>query len=453
MHPRRIPAAMTAERDVIVVGAGFAGLACAQRLASANVDFLVLEASDRIGGRALTTTTVAPGFPLELGALMIHGKRVVTHAWLRELGLHAVRLPTMQTARFVRDGRVARFARLALPFHPTFGTRAFWQAVRGVPRDIRRYGGPDMSLAEFLENEDVLPGAREIVTLLRAHAAAAEPDEVGILGHAEEDRAAQEEFGYSNFRLVEGYSALVGRRAGPCADRILRSRIVTGIRWSDAGVRLTARVNGSPEEHRAKRAILTVPLGALKAGAIAFEPPLPEAKRRAIEAIGFGAAMVIQMRFASLDPMRRLGDFGILSGGGASTFHRAYVRARGAPPVLAAFVVGREARRRADMTDAEALRATLEELESIVPEARRLGAVVAAEIARWPADPFVRGGYSFLRVHARLAHRTALAAPVDGVLFFAGEATHDRGEAQTVHGAIETGYRAANEAIASLAPA
>jgi len=211
MHPRRIPAAMTAERDVIVVGAGFAGLACAQRLASANVDFLVLEASDRIGGRALTTTTVAPGFPLELGALMIHGKRVVTHAWLRELGLHAVRLPTMQTARFVRDGRVARFARLALPFHPTFGTRAFWQAVRGVPRDIRRYGGPDMSLAEFLENEDVLPGAREIVTLLRAHAAAADPDEVGILGHAEEDRAAQEEFGYSNFRLVEGYSALVGR--------------------------------------------------------------------------------------------------------------------------------------------------------------------------------------------------------------------------------------------------
>src|SRR3990170_8900997 len=104
---------MVREHAVIVVGAGLAGLACAQRLTDASVDFLGLEAADRSGGRALTDPSLAAA-PLELGALMIHGKRVVTHAWLSELGLRARRYPVFQKGRFLRNGRVARYPTMLL---------------------------------------------------------------------------------------------------------------------------------------------------------------------------------------------------------------------------------------------------------------------------------------------------------------------------------------------------
>ncbi len=93
---------------------------------------------------------------------------------------------------------------------------------------------------------------------------------------------------------------------------------------------------------------------------------------------------------------------------------------------------------------------TLEELQAIVPPSARVGEIDAFACSRWPVHPFVQGGYSFLPPGGTVQHRRDLAAPVDGVLFFAGEATHTHGEPATVHGAIETGYRAADEVIQSL---
>ena len=84
-----------------------------------------------------------------------------------------------------------------------------------------------------------------------------------------------------------------------------------------------------------------------------------------------------------------------------------------------------------------------------MPPSVHVGQVDAFACSRWPVHPFSRGGYSFLPPGASLQHRRDLAEPVDGVLFFAGEATHTQGEAATVHGAIETGYRAAAEVTQS----
>ena len=440
---------MVREHAVIVVGAGLAGLACAQRLTDASVDFLGLEAADRIGGRALTDHSLAAA-PLELGALMIHGKRVVTHAWLSELGLRARRYPVFQKGRFLRNGRVARYPTMLLPFHPTFGPRAFYQGAVGVPRAMKRYGGPDLSLPEFLERVRALPGAREIVTLLRAHAANADPEETGVRGHAEEDRLAKEEFGYTNFQILEGYSELVGRRASPFQDRIRLNARVVAVRRGPNGVRLDVVEDGEVVEYRAKRAVITLPLGVLKAEAVAFDPPLPETKKEAIRAIGFGAAMTVLIRLRGGNLVKRLGDFALLWGSTASTFHRPFVGLDNRPEVITAFVVGREARIRATMGDQEVVDSTLAELARILPSRAEAGTAEAWRIARWPTDPLIRGGYTFLPVNAGVAHRRDLAAPVDGVLFFAGEATHTEGEPATAHGAIETGYRAAGEVLDSL---
>lgn len=441
------------EHEVVVVGAGAAGLACAQRLAESGVDYVVLEASDHLGGRILTSRAFDATRPFEIGALMIHGKRVVTHTWMRELGLHARPLPTTRRARFSLDGRL-----LALPLpsnllHRTIGLRAFYQGAFTLPKRILAYDGPDLSLAEWLERQDALPGAKMLVRLLYAHASAANADTVGILGPAEESVLAGEEFGYTNFQVVEGYDTLVARRAGPLRERILLRTRVTSIRSSGRGARIDFQAaDGQEGDLRARRVVVTLPLGVLKSDLVTFDPPLPESKRDAIRALGFGDAMVVLLRFRGGNLADRLGDFGLLWGDGPTSFHRPYVASRAPPNVLDGFTVGREAHRRAGLPDREVVDLTLADLRAILPPSFHPGEVEASVCSRWPVDPFTRGGYSFLPAGASLQHRRDLAEPVGGVLFFAGEATHTRGEAATVHGAIETGYRAANEVIASLRP-
>jgi monoamine oxidase len=315
---------------------------------------------------------------------------------------------------------------------------------------MKRYSGPDLSLARFLDQERPLPGARRIVELLYAHAAAADPEEVGIRGTGSEAAAASEDFGYNNFQLVEGYDELAARRSASFRDRVRLNTRVTGIRYDGGGVRIDASSDEGVLEVRARCAVITLPLGVLKAEDVVFDPPLPEGKRDAIRSTGFGDATVILIRLRRGNLFERLGDFGILWGGGATTFHRPYVGVKGIPPVLSAFVVGREARQRAALSDADAAEATRAELEGVLPSNMHTGEVEAFAVGRWTSNPFVRGGYSFLPVGADLRQRRALAAPVAGVLFFAGEATHTGGESATVHGAIATGYRAADEALQLL---
>lgn len=445
-----LPRPTMEDRDVVIVGAGMAGLACGQRLSEARVDFVILEAADRIGGRVRTDYRVAGGKPLEIGALMIHGRNVITHTWLRELGLHARPLPLMRRARFLHDGRVRRLPSFDNLLHRTIGVRAFYQGAIGLPRAIARYRGPDVSLAEFLSREAPLPGARSIVELLYAHAAATASETIGMRAQAEEIAAATEEFGYRNFQLVEGYEELLHRRGSALADRIRLRHAVTGIQRGRGGATVDAASGGEPLRVRAKRVVVTVPLPVLRGGTISFDPPLPADKLEALRAIGMGHALVVAMRLRGGNLFERLGDFGTLWAGTASTFQRAYVGLRDAPPVLGAFVVGEEARTRSELEDDELVAATLEELRSILPDGVSPGEVEAHAIGRWSTDPWVRGAYTYPSVGSGMRHRRALAAPLDGVLFFAGEATHFGGEAATVHGAIETGYRAADEVLASL---
>lgn len=441
---------MVEEHDVAIIGAGVAGLACAQRLQEAGLDFLVLEAANRIGGRVQTDYTLGAGRPFEIGALMIHGKRVVTHSWLSELGVRARPLPTTRRARFWRNGRIERLPLAGNLLHRTIGVRAFYQGAFTLPKQFVSYDGPDLNLAEWLDRQHALPGAKLLVHLLYAHASAADIDAIGVRGPAEESALADEEFGYTNFQVVEGYDALISRRAAPLVDRIRLETRVTAVRSSGRGARIeTVDRNGEEGALRAKRVVVTLPLGVLKSDAVLFDPPLPERKRAAIRAIAFGDAMVVLLRLRGDNLAERLGDFGLLWGEGPTSFHRPYVATRDPPSILDGFVIGREARRRATLSEKEIVDLTVGDLQAIVPPSVHVGQVDAFACSRWPVHPFSRGGYSFLPPGASLQHRRDLAEPVDGVLFFAGEATHTQGEAATVHGAIETGYRAAAEVTQS----
>ena len=145
----------------------------------------------------------------------------------------------------------------------------------------------------------------------------------------------------------------------------------------------------------------------------------------------------------------RLGDFGIVWGDTATTFHRPRAGLGEPGEVLTAFTVGREARRRAALDTEAMVAATVAEWEEIAPRGATLGTVTGAAVHRWTTDPWSRGAYSYFPPGSGPLDRLALAAPVDGRLFFAGEATDTTGQSATVAGAIRSGERAAEELLAA----
>ncbi|MCI4348228.1 MAG: FAD-dependent oxidoreductase, partial [Thermoplasmata archaeon] len=410
---------MSGQRDgILIVGAGAAGLACAERLHRLGIAFTVLEARERIGGRALTDYTLAPDLPSELGAQMVHGRHVITHRWVQEVGLTTRSWPVSQRGLFSLDRRLCRFPWLALPGYPGFGFRAFYEGIHTLPKQLRAMPPPDRSLADFLQERAPSLGARRFVELLHAHVYAADVDEIGVRGPAEEERRAGEEFGYRNFRLNEGYSELFRRRAAPFLDRIRTGVRTTSIRSSSDGVRVEARTGAGDgtTAFDARAAVVTLPLGVLKDGSVVFDPPLPPEKQEAIRRIASGMGYALQLRLSGGNLKERLGDFSVIWGGGATTFHRPGVKRRMASEVMTAFTVGREAKRRAALRPGNLLEATLAELSDVLPSNVRIGTVAQHSVHLWPEDPFARGAYSFLPTGVDPTEREVLARPVDGVL-------------------------------------
>lgn len=436
------------DTDVLVVGAGAAGLASAQRLGERGINFQLLEAADRVGGRVLTDYRIADGAPVETGALMIHGRRVITHQWASELGVGTRRLPMVQRTVFFRNRRSARLPWMALPFHPVFGFRAVYQSSSVIPRRLKRAPN-DLSFAQFLDRMEAVEGARVLAKFLHSHINAADPDQVGALGTGEEEALSAEGWRH-HFQFVPGYTELMRRRAAPWLDRIRLNHRVTSIRLRPSGAQVRAIVGTEEREFRSRAVIVTVSLGVLKSGSIEFDPPLREAKRRAIEALGFGPILETVLRLRGGDLRERFGDVAMFWGGTDTSFDRPFVGLPGRPEIISAFTAGREADRRARLTDQDAVDAAVSELSSILPSSTRLGEVVNSTVCRWPLNPLIRGGYSFLPPRSRVSDRRILAEPVERQLFFAGEATNVQGDYATVHGAIETGYRAAEEATGAL---
>ncbi len=437
---------------VLIVGAGASGLACAESLQRVGIDFVLLEVRDRVGGRMRTDSELLPGTPVELGALMVHGRHVPTHAWAREAGVEVRPFPNTRRARLVVDGKARSFRSLLLPLPGPVGWPALVQGLYSVPRELARYDGPEETLADFLASRPMRAGARLLVELLHAHTWAADPDELGVIAARDSAEPSHEPFGFRNFQLTSGYSDLAARKAAGLGLQIRLNHAVQAIRWGGDSVVVEGldSVTNAPFTLSSRRLVVTVPLGVLRAGVPAFDPVLPLAKRQAIDRLGFGRAVSTALRFHGGNLTDRLGRFIVLWAGGTSSFLRPRFERGEADDVLVAFATGREAGRRALLSDQALVQETMAELAEAVPAGIDLGELRGYRVARWASDPWTRGAYSFPAPGSSPKDRRALAEPLDGRVFFAGEATHYLGECATVHGAIETGWRAAAEVLRSL---
>jgi monoamine oxidase len=269
------------------------------------------------------------------------------------------------------------------------------------------------------------------------------------LARAEE--AAEGNDGTRQFRIVSGYATVLdwfARQIAVPAVAIHLRAVADRIGWRQGRVRIEAETPTGKDVFEARSALVTLPLGVLKAmgtETVLFEPPLTE-KQPAIEGMGMGTVTRITLQFR--ERFWPVENFGFVHFADALlptwwSDPRGFMLTgwSGGPPARQLNAEGREM----------ILQRAFEVLSRIfgVEKTTVEELLEASYLHDWEHDIFTGGAYSYTPVGmGGMAKR--LAAPVDGTLFFAGEATDSEGEQGTVHGAIASGRRAAAEIIAAL---
>lgn len=430
---------------MIVIGAGIAGLSCAHTLHRADIPVTLLEARDRVGGRAWTLHDFAEGWPVEAGAVMIHGSEVSIHKWVSEFRFRVRKAPSLRGARIFLNGRLRSIVGFGLAH-----ARTAWQMERTLPRAIEGYRGPDMDLRTFLERQRATRLAKDLTARSYGNIDAAEPEEISVRGLAEEANVATGGLPWANYQVKEGIDAIAKRRARELGSRVRLRRRVTKIEWSPPEVRVQAESPEGPEVYEAAAVVVAVPLGVLKANAIAFVPELPEAKLEAIRAIGMGHANKVLLRFDEAARSAKLGKVVFMVARTGDWYFFPYHGVPEAPVIVEGFLGGRRAKAVAGRIETDVIEEVVGLFEEMVPGFDVRAHLTSARVIDWTSDPFCLGGYTFPAIGGGREVRRRLAEPHDGVLFFAGEATHYEGQHATLHGALDSGERAAREIIGTL---
>jgi monoamine oxidase len=415
--------------DVVVVGAGVAGLGAATALREAGRRAVVLEASGRIGGRAWTA------YPPELGGVWFDMGTVWLHAAERnplvpiaqaagETLLRADELRRERTFIGAREATAAEYA--------DFG--GAWPRFEATAARILA-ASPDAPLAAVARAMPDDPWAVTVETWEGPIICCVEAEDYSLLDWRRNALSG------SNLVPQGGIGGFVARRLGVGLD-IRLATPVTRIAWNGAGGRVT--VETPRGAITAGAAIVTVSTGVLAAGAIDFDPPLPPEVQANIHALPMGLATKVALRADGPDrldlPPHCSVDRQVSRTGEATMLFQCWPHGR---DYVQGWVGGATAWALAREGEAAAVDFALGQLRTIFgARVDRLFAGGTKLVTRWGADPFVRGAYAYVRPGDAGA-RTALARPLaDGHLLLAGEACHD-GFAGTVAGAWISGQDAA----------
>ena len=410
---------LPSEVDVAIIGAGAAGLGAAHALKDSGLSVIVLEARDRAGGRG-HTIQAAPGITFDLGCGWLHSadkNSFVEIAGQLNFEIDKTRPPWREQSfdtGFPRSERQDFIRALD----------AFYDRAEHAAKD-----GRDSAASNWLE-----PGNRwnPMIDAISTYINGAELDRVSIL-----DMDAYEDTEI-NWRVRRGYGALMAAYGATCP--LALNTQVTLIDHS--GTRL--RIETSQGTLTADKVIVTVPTNLIADQAIRFHPPLP-AKVDAARGLPLGLADKVVL---ALEQPEALPKDGNLRGATMRTAMGTYHLRPFGQPSIEGFFGGRFARELEDAGDGALAAQSIDEIAGFLGNDFRRRLKPLAE-SRWAHDPFARGSYSHA-LPGRAGDRAVLAAPVDGRLFFAGEATSSN-FFSTAHGARDSGERAAAEVMAALA--
>jgi len=417
------------DTDVVIVGAGLAGLGAAATLRRRGIDAIVLEASGRVGGRAYTS------HPPELGGIWFdHGAQWL-HAPARNplvpiaeaAGIGLVNSDTFRTERTFVDGR---------PVTPEENAayEATWPAF--------------IAMADTILAEDAHAPLSAVATRMTGNpwARAVENWEGPIINVADPDKFSLRDW---RTNILEGANLLVPGGIGAFAERVLAPMAgdirldtrITRIAWREAHGVTVETLHGAL---RARAVIVTVSTGVLSSGGIVFDPPLPAETQADLASLPMGLA--IKVVFCPVDPNDRLGlpehcslDRQVRPDSAPAMVFSAWPTGR---PFINGWLGGGKAwelHRAGPRAVEDFARAELR---------RNLGSAIDGKLSlalltQWGSDAHYQGAYAYARP-GHCAGRARLGTPLaDGRLHIAGEACNDDGLAGTLAGAWNAGTRAA----------
>lgn len=427
------------DADVIVIGAGAAGLAAARELSAAQVKVIILEARDRIGGRIHTHFDK---WAIELGAEFVHGKPPETFAIAEHANLKLQSIPNLHW--HFHDGVLTK-------------SGEFWSKVEDVMDEMSRYRGPDQSFDKFLtqyNSSDI----RTIATLYVEGFHAAHAGRISVHGLNKTNEAASELDDDQQFRVENGYvriaQALHDEAVGSGATVHLNT-IVEEVNWTRNELTV---VTTTSQRFKARSLLVTLPLSLLKT--VRFVPALPE-KQNAADKLAMGQVIKVLLRFR--EPFWEALSVRGEQEKPADLIDLTFVHAPAEllptwwtqfpvrTPVLAGWAGGTRAEKLSVDGDDSLLDHAFQALTHIFGVSKGFLEQSLAEFYthNWQSDVFSAGAYSYIPVGG-IEAQAQLAQPVEDTLFFAGEATNKVGHHGTVHGALWSGLRAANEILARV---
>jgi monoamine oxidase len=417
--------------DVIIVGAGAAGLMAAKELSVAGKKVLVLEARDRIGGRIFPLSEKEFGYEAAGGAEFVHGEAPLTYSILREIGTTFIN-PTEWWS--VRDGEPMPLAERISPHN-----EALEQKLRELEEDV--------SVSEFLEKN--FPKAQhealwDFVTRWTEGYDAADIARASTFNLREE---MLNEGSWMQMSIQEGYGPMIRHLKQQAEDAGAVFIFNAEVASIDHGTGVTAKIKDG-STHEAAKIIVTVPLPLISA--ITFTPAIPE-KFDAVSKMGYGAVIKMHLRFKTKwwtgvreQVFERL--FFMLSNEEVPTWWTQYPHER---PVLTGWLPGPQAVEVSKLSDEEIKEKALQSLSKIfsisVEEVHEQ--LANYHIENWPADPYARGVYSYLTPTSEQGI-TELKTPVADAIYFAGEAITSGHDAGTVEAALVSGKETAEIILA-----
>lgn len=413
---------MSTHTDVVIVGAGAAGLAAAKELTRRGVSFIVVEGSHRIGGRAYSEKIAADVW-FDLGcAYMVAGPDVDTHVDETNPFVDYARQQGAVIEEYTYDAHYT-FNGNALDAVQMQSRESYYQACKdAITGSVG--AGEDRAISELVDLDD--PFATPYIDMMAVTA----PKDLDEASAADFHHKVAE---HTEFNALEGYGSLVAQWGGD-VEVSLNTR-VESIDWSGQGVKVNT-VHGSIQ---ARCLICTVSNGVLAAQQIHFSPRLPDWKMDAIQAVPMGAENKIGVHFTR-----------DVFGPGEAGYYQAWSSdAQGAyidvnlmsTNVVSVFMGGRFSAWMEKQGQQAAHEFAVDRIADLFGNDIR-DSVGRSIVTAWVTEPWTLGSYA-AALPGQFHQRKQLPLPVESTLFFAGEATARANG--TCHGAYWSGIRAAGE--------
>ena len=451
--------------DCIVIGAGMSGISAAKSLAFPEYDrrrkVLVLEASDRIGGRIFTKYDKRFGGPIELGGTYLHVEPETFPIGqdIKDYGVKLKKYPRIFTGLLYFDGWEDD---LRKEYQMMFEWKI--SELLSFSRKIDSFEGPDMSARQWLDKQHYPPLGRGLVDLFFTGHPPGSLDQLSMRGFRA-DKYSEVELGWNEYGYPNGYADFLNRLTQGRERHIGRKldirfgKAVQKIKYQAGGVEITT-VDGTI--YKGKTAVITASVGVIKSGAITFDPPLPQEKMDALEYLEMGDEAKMVMKFKKrfwpenaafinrVDTKHEM----------CRTFHAPYAGDDEKNKVISCLFAGEEADKIRNMSDIDVIKALCRDFDKMFPHAAPTFNLLEFQGSeptylryQWSENPYTLGADSYIKVGVKNAvplekARRKLSIPTTTPgLFWAGEATAT-GEGihpGCTHGAHFSGARAALE--------